>query len=92
MSGLFVGAFLSHFLGFIGPFAFVGNKPIFNYCVLIGIVSFLLALFLSKMITFVKPAPKNEKDAQLSLLNNKVEEEEDYIKAKNILYGSHASN
>jgi hypothetical protein len=25
MSGLFVGAFLSHFLGFIGPFAFVGN-------------------------------------------------------------------
>lgn len=52
MSGLFVGAFLSHFLGFIGPFAFV------------GIISFLLALFLSKMILFVKPTPKSEVEDQ----------------------------
>jgi hypothetical protein len=31
MSGLFVGAFLSHFLGFIGPFAFVGNHSNIKY-------------------------------------------------------------
>ena len=55
MSGLFVGAFLSHFLGFIGPFAFVGNHT--NYIIDIGIISFLLALFMAKLIDFVKPIP-----------------------------------
>jgi hypothetical protein len=59
MSGLFVGAFLSHFLGFIGPFAFVGNI-ISKLNKFLGIISFLLALFLSKMILFVKPTPKDE--------------------------------
>jgi hypothetical protein len=59
MSGLFVGAFLSHFLGFIGPFAFVGKDKINLLYSHIGIVSLLLALFLTNLIDFVKPVVKD---------------------------------
>jgi len=69
MSGLFVGAFLSHFLGFIGPFAFVGKYSFETEKVNtnLGIVSFLLALFLSKMILFVKASPKTVDEDPLTL-------------------------
>jgi predicted MFS family arabinose efflux permease len=46
MSGLFVAAFLSHFLGFIGPFAFIGT------------LSILLTLFMTKLVDFVKVKPQ----------------------------------
>jgi predicted MFS family arabinose efflux permease len=42
MSGLFVAAFLSHFLGFTGPFGFIGA------------LSIILTLFLNKLVDFVK--------------------------------------
>lgn len=48
MSGLFVAAFLSHFLGFIGPFAFIGT------------LSILLAIFMTKLVDFVKVTPQND--------------------------------
>jgi len=48
MSGLFVAAFLSHFLGFIGPFAFIGT------------LSILLTIFMTKLVDFVKVTPQTD--------------------------------
>ena len=41
MSGLFIAAFLCHFLGFVGPFAAV------------GILSILLTIFMNRLVDFV---------------------------------------
>jgi hypothetical protein len=46
MSGLIISAFLSHFLGFIGPFAAVGG------------ISILLTIFLNHLVDFVKTGEK----------------------------------
>lgn len=48
MSGLLVAAFLSHFLGFIGPFAFI------------GVLSIVLTIFLARLVAFVKVTDDTE--------------------------------
>ena len=57
MSGLIISAFLSHFLGFIGPFAAVGG------------ISILLTIFMNQLVDFVKTDPKKEESIDDKLKN-----------------------
>ncbi len=65
MSGLIVAAFLSHFLGFVGPFAAV------------GLLSIFLTLFLDRLVDFVDSKPI-EKSIELSVQVVLMKDEQDY--------------
>ena len=65
MSGLIVAAFLSHFLGFVGPFAAV------------GLLSIFLPLFLDRLVDFVDSKPI-EKSIELSVQVVLMKDEQEY--------------
>jgi hypothetical protein len=53
MLGLLIASFLCYFVGFIGPFAFVGKLIIYHKPYILGVICLLLTATLNYLVDFL---------------------------------------